>query len=282
MGRSSVPEVLFRARGLLRAALPLELRIALRRAPAIARDLLLPTPIERAADRAAFPHVQCARATPLRRGTVHYGEQLQQGKERNVALGAALIDGAVVAPGAIFSWHRAVGPPLRLRGFTRGPELHEGVLEPGLGGGLCQVSNLLYWLALHAGMEIVERHRHELDLFPDHDRTAPFGCGATVYYPRRDLRFRNPLEQPLLLETWLEAGQLHGRARLPCDPGMRWEVSEAGHRFVRSGAGVFRENRLLRRRIGPGTAVAEELVSQNRARAAYPVPESQIETGREE
>ncbi|HEX9399348.1 MAG TPA: VanW family protein [Anaeromyxobacter sp.] len=254
-----------------RRLLPFGLRTALRRLPAALAHAVAPDPTK-TADRAPFAHVQCRRETPLVREATPYAAALQAGKETNVRRAAALVDGALVGPGASFSWHRHVGPPSAARGFAPGPEIHEGRLVAGLGGGACQVSNLVYWLALHAGMEIVERHRHDLDLFPDHDRTAPFGCGATVYFPTRDLRFRNPGPEPLLLELCVEDGALRGAARFQHDPGVRFEVIERDHRFFREGDAVVRANRLVRRRLGPYGEVAEEPVAENRARVLYDVP----------
>jgi vancomycin resistance protein VanW len=255
----------------VRRAVPFGVRTALRRLPAALAHAVAPAP-PRATDRGAFAHVQCRRETPLARAGAPYGAELQRGKEANVRRAASLVDGALVAAGQVFSWHRHVGPPLALRGFGPGPEIHDGRLVAGVGGGACQVSNLVYWLALHAGMEIVERHRHDLDLFPDHDRTAPFGCGATVYFPTRDLRFRNPGPAPLLLELAVEAGVLCGAARFPRDPEVRFEVVERDARIAREGAAVFRSNRLVRRRLGPYGEIDEDLVAENRARVLYDVP----------
>jgi len=264
------------ARALARRLLPLEMRGAVRRWPAVALDLAKPRQVSKASGRLAWQHVQCERSSPLRRRSTLYGPDLQRAKERNVALAAQLVDGCVIAPGSEFRWHQVVGAPIRLRGFLPGPELHGGELTRGPGGGLCQVANLVCWRAVHAGMERVERHRHDLELYPDHERTAPFGSGATVFFPTRDLRFRNPLDQPLLLELWLADCELHGRARFLRDPGLRWEVVEVAHRFARRQGVVFRENRLVRRCHVPGGGSKDEPLAENRARVAYVVPEDQI------
>lgn len=258
-------------RAAIRQLLPLPIRLALRRAPAIALHPWLPRPA-RASDRLAFPHLQAERRTPLRRPGTTYGAAWQRAKEVNVARAAELLDGVVVAPGACFSWHRCIGPPVFWRGFMPGPELRGGRLEAGDGGGLCQAANLVHWLALHAGMNVVERHRHPIDLFPDHDRTAPFGSGATVLYPHRNLRFLNPLDQSVLFELEIAAGHLVGRAKLERDPEARWELVERDARFLRESGQVLRCNRLLRRRVGPD-GTFEELVAVNRATVAYPVEE---------
>jgi vancomycin resistance protein VanW len=199
---------------------------------------------------------------------------LQRGKERNVALASRRIDGIAIWPGQVFSYHHAVGRPSLLRGFRPGLELHEGRLSAGIGGGCCAVSNLLYLLALRAGLTIVERHRHALDLFPDHGRTVPFGCGATVFYNQADLRFANPLPFPVLLCLEVMARTLRGRIAGPSDPGFTVEIYEVGHRRFREGDGPaaawWRENHVRRRLRRPdGTVIADEEVAHNRAKLAY-------------
>src|SRR5262245_33438351 len=138
-------------------------------APRVARRRASPD------DKACGAFVLAAHATPLRRGG-GYDERLHRGKERNVALVAARLDGLLIRPGELFSYHHAVGRPSRRRGFQPGMELHDGAPSVGIGGGACAASNMLYLIALRAGMRIVERHRHALDLFPDDGRTVPFGC----------------------------------------------------------------------------------------------------------
>jgi vancomycin resistance protein VanW len=223
------------------------------------------------AGRARFTHQLAAHETPLERVPGQVPPRLQAGKEHNVALAARLIDGTTIQPGQLFSYHHAVGRPSRLRGFRFGLELHEGQPSAGVGGGCCAVSNLLYLLALHAGLTIVERHRHALDLFPDHGRTVPFGCGATVFYNRADLRFANPLPVPVLLQLAVSARTLRGLVACPEDPGVRVEVYEVNHHMHRRDDGVWwRENHIHRRiRRLDGTLLVDHEVAHNRGRVAY-------------
>lgn len=221
-------------------------------------------------ERAASRFQLAAHETPLERVPGQVSPDLQAGKEHNVALAARLIDGIVLPPGQVFSYHHAVGRPSRLRGFRPGLELHEGKPGVGVGGGCCAVSNLLYLLALRAGLKIVERHRHALDLFPDHGRTVPFGCGATVFYNRADLRFENPLSFPVILRLEVVERALRGRITSAQDPGFRVQVYEVDHRFLREGGGWIRENRLRRQiRRCDGTLIVDEEIAHNRARVAY-------------
>lgn len=256
----------------LRTALPFGLRVELarlRRLPSwlLERPALAPRRVPRE-HRGRFEYALAEHRSPLRRCDVS-DEVLQRGKEQNVRRAAALLDGLSVAPGALFSYHHAVGRPSRARGFAEGLELRDGAPSKGVGGGCCQVSNLLYWLALCAGATIVERHRHALDLFPDRERTVPFGCGATVFYNYADLRFANPLAEPLLLCLAVRDGQLHGSLRSARPAPWRVEVEEREHRFFQREGAWYRENRVYRRFLREGEAPREELVSHNVGRVLY-------------
>ncbi len=199
---------------------------------------------------------------------------LQSGKERNVQIASQRIDGILIRPHEIFSYHRTVGRPSRLRGFRNGMELHEGVLTKGVGGGCCQVSNLLYLLAIRSGMKIVERHRHGIDIFPDHGRTVPFGCGATVFYNYFDLRFENPLPVPVLLRFKIKNAVLVGEIWTSHDPGWTVNIYESEHERYRFNNEWIRENRIRRRFVRKdGQILLVQEMAHNRGRILYDIPD---------
>lgn len=261
-------------RALARRALPRSVRIEVARLRRWPIWVLERRSVARArGEPADFPFVLARHASPLRRPGTSVDPALQRGKEHNVRVAAGRLDRVRVEPGQVLSYHHLVGRPSRLRGFVPGLELHDGQPSRGVGGGCCQVSNLLYLLALRGGMKIVERHRHALDLFPDAGRTVPFGCGATVFYNYADLRFENPLAGPVLLTLAIEEGMLVGALRAPADPGFTVEVYEVDHRFFQEGGAWYRENRIRRRIRGrDGEVLADQEVAHNRGRVLYEPP----------
>ena len=210
------------------------------------------------------------RFSPMERVKGAIEPRLQKGKERNVAIAAASIDRTLVKPGEIFSYHRLVGRPSRWRGFESGLQLMRDEESEGTGGGLCQISNMLFQLASGSGMLIVERHRHALDLFPDHVRTAPFGCGATVRYNYFDLRFENPLPYTVIVNVEIRDGRLEGSIAAPVEPSFRISIEERDHRFFEENGWRMRENRIYRIITYPdGTPIKEELLAHNLCRVMY-------------
>lgn len=131
-----------------------------------------------------------------------------EAKRHNLRLAADALQRTRIVPGEVFSFARVIGPPIVSRGYRAGRTLVGGEVAASIGGGLCQLSGLLYVAALECGLEIVERHPHSLDIYTDATRFAPLGADATVVYGHRDLRFRNTLDQPIGFACEVDAGQV--------------------------------------------------------------------------
>ncbi len=111
----------------------------------------------------------------------------QRGKIQNLRQAAARLDRCVIPAGEVFSFWQQVGRASARKGYVAGRMLQEGCMIPAIGGGLCQLSNALYQVALDAGCEILERHPHSR-IVPDSATAA--GRDATVAWNYIDLRFR--------------------------------------------------------------------------------------------
>jgi hypothetical protein len=146
--------------------------------------------------------------TALRTADAGVEGLLQSGKIHNLRLAVRRLDGVEVPAGAVFSFWAHVGRATRRRGYVSGREVREGCIIPAVGGGLCQLSNALYDVALRAGCEIVERHAHTR-VVPGSQAAA--GRDATVFWNYVDLRWRAP--RALRLEASLSRDQLVVRLR---------------------------------------------------------------------
>jgi vancomycin resistance protein YoaR len=121
----------------------------------------------------------------------------------NVQLVSRLVDHALIAPGATFSFNETTGERTAERGFREAPVIINGELQTGLGGGVCQVSTTVFNAAYEAGLAIASRVNHAL--YISH---YPQGRDATVNYPNLDLRFVNDTDHWLLLRTWVGSSSL--------------------------------------------------------------------------
>jgi hypothetical protein len=151
-----------------------------------------------------------ASRTPLLSDTRPEERAYQLGKIENLRQAARRLNGVVLNHPDVFSFWRQVGPATSGRGFVVGRMLQQGCLVPATGGGLCQLSNAIYEVALQSGCEIVERHAHSR-VVPG--SAAEFGRDATVAWNYVDLRFRAP--QRLQLHVGVENEEL---VVLACSP----------------------------------------------------------------
>ena len=129
---------------------------------------------------------------------------------KTVRLASAKINGVIIEPGETFSFWKLVGRPTKTRGFIDGLTLLDGKIGKGIGGGLCQMGNLIYWMALHTPLTITQRWRHSYDVFPDVNRQLPFGSGATLSYNYIDIQIKNETQTPFQINVWLSDKYLEG------------------------------------------------------------------------
>ncbi|HEY9692325.1 MAG TPA: VanW family protein [Oculatellaceae cyanobacterium] len=120
-----------------------------------------------------------------------------ENKKHNLALAINRLENIVIPSGKLFSFWHLVGNPNYKNGYKEGRTIINNQLQSDIGGGLCQLSGLIYWLILKAGLVPTERHPHTHDIYTELTRFAPLGSDATVVYGYKDLRFINSLPVPI-------------------------------------------------------------------------------------
>jgi vancomycin resistance protein YoaR len=142
----------------------------------------------------------------------------------NLRLAISLLNGALVAPGATFSFNDRVGERTIERGFRPAPVIIKDEYEEDVGGGVSQVATTVFNAAWEAGLKIAERAPHSLYI-----SRYQTGRDATVNYPDLDLKFVNDTPKWILVAG--SAG----------DAGITVSIYGGGpERRVESGEGTLR------------------------------------------
>ncbi|MFN5417810.1 MAG: VanW family protein [Flavobacteriia bacterium] len=118
----------------------------------------------------------------------------------NIDLGIQSIQDVTIYPNQIFSFWKMVPKPSAKNNFQQSRNIIDGKLSEDIGGGLCQLSSIIYHCALISGLKITERHNHSVDLYEEKDRFTPLGSDATVVYGYKDLRFQNNFNFPIQIQ----------------------------------------------------------------------------------
>ncbi len=195
---------------------------------------------------------------------------LQENKRANLRLAIQHLDGVVLQPGETFSLWRLVGRPTKRKGYLDGLVLNQGQIETGIGGGLCQLGNLLFWVFAHSPLTITERYRHGYDVFPDVNRKVPFGAGATLSYNYIDFQVTNETTQAFRIALWLDETHLNGRLDGETVPKETYRIEERDHQMKQQiWGGYTRHNRIVQVIEKPDGIQLERILAENHAIMMY-------------
>jgi vancomycin resistance protein VanW len=224
-----------------------------------------------------FPSVVARHQSVLRRKLGDSNPKLQEQKIINLQQALIQLQGIIIQPNKIFSLWQTIGKPEYKKGYVNGMLLSNGKVIEGLGGGLCQLSNFLYWIFLHAPVNIIERYHHSMDIFPDTDRTLPFGSGATILYNFIDLKIKNTSLYPLQLKIWLTKTHLKGQILSPQPIKEKFHIFEKNHYFIKRGVKYFRYNEIYKETKINGQVNKIEKITTNFAPVLYRVTKAYLQ-----
>lgn len=207
--------------------------------------------------------------------------RLQENKVTNIMLACSKMNGMIIRPGEVFSFWKTVGRATKRKGYKEGRVIVKEKIEPGTGGGLCNLGNTINLLVLHSPLEILELHHHSDALAPDNGKRVPFSSGTSVSYNYIDYRFKNNTDQDIQLLVWCEDGKLHGELRSQKEFPWSYELIEEDHHFQKEGDKYYRISKIYRNTIEriTGDILDKKLIWDNHSIVMYDydlIPKDQI------
>ena len=203
-----------------------------------------------------------------------YDIRYQYNKIHNLNLAAAPIHRVLIRPGETFSFWMLVRGADRKQRYLDGLNLENGRIVGSYGGGLCQLSNLLFWLFLHTPLTLVERHGHRVESFPPAGEELPAGTDATIHEGWLDLKVRNDTDSCYQILLSFTDTDLCGS--ICCDePALyRYEIYNGPVRYLRRHGKTLQHAQVRRRRIRLSDEEAwDEILYENQCEIGYPLPE---------
>ena len=211
----------------------------------------------------------------IRRRLGNVNMQLQENKAKNLALAVTHINGVIIQPGETFSVWKMIGRTSKRKGYKEGLTIEKGKPAQGIGGGMCQLSNLIHWMVLHSDLTITEHHHHDgLDLFPDFGRQIPFGTGTSISYNYIDYRVKNNTDNTYQLRLWVDDEYLCGELRAEKPQTHTFHIHAENEFFSRENGVIFRNGQVYRDVIdrNTGKCVESQLIRTNHAKVMYECP----------
>lgn len=224
--------------------------------------------------KSLLPHLLFETSCPLYNRETGFDMVYQENKVFNLKLASAVLDKIVIRPGETFSFWKLVHNADRETPYKEGLIVVNGKLTTTPGGGMCQMSNILFWMFLHTPLTIVERHGHEVKDFPEPPSDAPMGVDATVAEGWLDLKVKNETDMCYQISITFDEEHIIGRILTDSDTGKFFEISNGQRSYYRQNNKVFEEVDINQKTLlkATGTCICEKLLYRNKCEIGYSLP----------
>jgi hypothetical protein len=133
-------------------------------------------------------------------------DDLNRGRMMNISAACGKMSSIILKPGESFDFNNDIGPYSKANGYTQAPVLVDGQLQPGYGGGTCQVSSTLYNVVLQLpGIQVLQRRAHGAS----GASYLPHGMDAAVGNDSINFRFLNNYDFPVGFTASAQDGALY-------------------------------------------------------------------------
>lgn len=172
-----------------------------------------------------FPNILFEASSSMFNEKTGFEMVYQKNKEYNLKLAAKTVNGIMIYPHETFSFWKLVRFADKHEPYKEGLVVINDELTTERGGGLCQLSNLLFWMFLHTPLTIIERHGHTIKKFPDPPGDAVIGVDAAVSEGWLDLKVRNDTESIFQINIAFDENNIIGRILVNEDIGKTYAVT---------------------------------------------------------
>ncbi|MEG1559930.1 MAG: glycopeptide resistance accessory protein VanW [Clostridia bacterium] len=212
--------------------------------------------------------------SPLYNRETGFDMLYQENKVFNLKLAAPNLNGLLIKPGETFSFCLATRYADRQTQYKDGLTVIDGKLTTEKGGGMCQMSNLLFLMFLHTPLTIIERHGHGVKNFKESENNALMGIDATISRGWLDLKLKNETNFTFQICIDFDAENIIGRIFIDEDIGIHYELKNEELIYFRKDNAIFEQVKVYRSQISDATGEKSnrKLLYENSCKIGYKLP----------
>lgn len=206
--------------------------------------------------------------------------QYQINKVHNLKLVSKTIDRIIIEPGEVFSFWILAKDAKKHGEYKDGLTVVNDKTIPQKGGGLCQISNLLFWCFLHTPLTIIERHAHSAETIP-HQGDIPPGVDATIAEGWKDLKVRNDTDSGYQIVFEFDDQSIYASIYSDKKVDAIYQVRSENLMYARENSVLYRYNEIYRIKKNPKNqeVLEKELILKNKTEIKYEIKESFLKRG---
>lgn len=202
----------------------------------------------------------------------------QFNKVHNLRLAARTINHIIIEPRETFSFWQLVRWADKNERYRDGLNLVDGEIVGSYGGGLCQLSNMLFWLFLHTPLTIVERYGHDTEFFPATNEELPCGIDATINEGWLDLKVKNDTENTFQIIVDFDDKYMYGRILSHRKLDTKYEVFNSEVTYIREEGKIHQIASVCRSEDNGRNKIVKDLYV-NKCEIAHELPENTVING---
>lgn len=195
----------------------------------------------------------------------------QINKIDNLKIASKNINRILIKPNEFFSFWNLVGNVNINRGYKEGLCSINGKIIPVIGGGLCQLSNLLFWVFLHTPLSVITRHGHGSQEFEYPDANIPFGTDAAVSEGLQDLVMKNETDSTFQIVISFDEKYMYCQILSDKDIKFKYEVESKNEKYFKANNVIYHCNQIYQKIIDKNTnkLISEKLMYNNKSIIKY-------------
>lgn len=195
--------------------------------------------------------------------------QYQHNKVDNLILAAKTLDNLIIKPGETFSFWHAIKRSYELGSYKDGLMLVDNKVTTTEAGGLCQISQLLYWIFVHSDLEVIENYSHTSQAFYVFRENIPMGMESTVSEGWQDLRVRNNMTNTYQIKITFD--ELYITVALFCSskPDYVYSISEQDYYYYEKNNTDYYHNKIFKEKYYNNKLIDSTLFKENNILLKY-------------
>jgi len=227
-------------------------------------------------DEKQLPYLLFEADCTLYNGNTGFDMVYQENKVFNLKLAAKALNGLLIRPGETFSFWRCVRHADKHIPYRDGLKVMNGKLTTAPGGGLCQMSNLLFWMILHMPLTIIERVGHDVKEFPEQNSDVIKGVDATISEGWIDVKARNDTDCTYQISITFDEENIIGTVFMDKRPQVLYRIENGSVAYSRKNDGIYESVKVKRAEIdtASGEATGLKLLYTNISKICYPLAEN--------
>lgn len=228
-----------------------------------------------------LPNLVFETSIPMLNENSGFDMKYQFNKVYNLKLAAKTIDKTIIEPEETFSFWQLVRRADRYQKYKDGLNVINGKTVASYGGGLCMLSDMLFWMFLHTPLTVMERHGHAALSFPSTTEDFPKGTDATVNEGWLDLKVCNKTENTFQIEVDFDDNTMYGRILAKNVVNIEYSVFNSSVIYRKRGEKIYQTAFVCRLEADKNSGrKTERKLYVNRCQIGYQLPDNiKIEEG---